>query len=108
MLEGDAAAIVSEAALSGTDSLAERALNLFVEIYGTQAGNLALIYMATGGVFIAGGIAPKIHSRISAGPFLKAFQDKGPMSAMMKKIPVRLVMNPQVGLKGATLIASRL
>ena len=108
MLEGDAAAIVSETALSGTDSLAERALNLFVEIYGTQAGNLALIYMATGGVFIAGGIAPKIQSRISAGPFLKAFQDKGPMSAMMKKIPVRLVMNPQVGLKGATLIASRL
>ena len=108
MLEGDAAATVSEAALSGTDSLAERALNLFVEIYGTQAGNLALIYMATGGVFIAGGIAPKIHSRISAGSFLKAFQDKGPMSAIMKKIPVRLVMNPQVGLKGAALIASRL
>jgi glucokinase len=108
MLEGDAAAMVSEAALSGADPLAERALNLFIEIYGTQAGNLALIYMATGGVFIAGGIAPKIQSRISAGPFLAAFQDKGPMSAMMKKIPVRLVMNPQVGLKGAALIASRL
>lgn len=108
MLEADAAAMISDAALSATDRLAERALNLFVEIYGTQAGNLALIYMATGGIFIAGGIAPKIQSRILAGPFLAAFQDKGPMSEMMKKIPVSLVMNPQVGLKGAALVASRL
>ena len=108
MLDGDAAAIVSDAALSGTDFLADCALNLFVEIYGTQAGNLALICMATGGIFIAGGIAPKIHARISAGPFLEAFQNKGPMSEMMKRIPVSLVMNPQVGLKGAALVASRL
>ena len=107
MALGDAAAAISEAALSGSDSLADRALRLFVEIYGTQAGNLALTCVASGGVYIAGGIAPKIRERFSDGVFLKAFADKGPMQDMMKKIPVKLVLNPQVGLKGAALVASR-
>lgn len=108
MLENDAAEVVSDAALSTKDSLAERALDLFVEIYGGQAGNLALTCLANGGVFVAGGIAPKIQSRMESELFLKAFQKKGPMTEMMKTIPVKLVVNPQVGLKGALLVASRL
>jgi len=108
MLKNDAAAAVSDAALSTKDSLAGRALDLFVEIYGGQAGNLALTCLARGGVFIAGGVAPKIQSRMLSTLFLNAFQNKGPMTEMMKKIPVTLVMNPLVGLKGALLVASRL
>lgn len=108
MREGDAASEVSIAALSATDPLAERALDLFVEIYGSQAGDFALTCLATGGIFIAGGIAAKIQPRMMDGLFLKAFQNKGPMLEMMKKIPVKLVMDPHVGLKGALLVASRL
>lgn len=108
MLKNDAAAVVSEAALTAKDSLADQALNMFVEIYGGQAGNLALTCLARGGVYIAGGIAPKIQSRMQSSLFLKAFQNKGPMAEMMKSIPVTLVMNQFVGLKGALLVASRL
>ena len=108
MLKNDAAAAVSDAALSSRDSLAGRALDLFVEIYGGQAGNLALTCLARGGVFIAGGVASKIQPRMQDALFLKAFQNKGPMAEMMKNIPVTLVVNPQVGLKGALLVASRL
>jgi len=107
MVAGDAAAVVGEAGVSATDSLAGRALDLFVAVYGTQAGNVALTCLATGGVYIAGGIAVKIQDFFSRGTFLAAFQDKGPMQQIMKTIPVRLVLNPQVGLKGAALVASR-
>ena len=118
MAEGDPAAAVSEAASLVSDSmvsdsvvsnlLAKQAMDLFVEIYGCQAGNLALTCMAKGGVFIAGGIAAKIQSQLIAGLFIKAFQDKGPMSGLMETIPVKLVLNPGVGLKGAALMASRM
>ena len=107
MANGDAAAAVGEAGVSATSSLAGRALNLFVSVYGVQAGNFALTCMATGGVYIAGGIAAKIQHFFTREIFLAAFQDKGPMRQMMKTIPVTLVLNPQVGLKGAALVASR-
>ncbi|NOX93277.1 MAG: glucokinase [Gammaproteobacteria bacterium] len=107
MANGDAAAAVGEAGLSAADSLASRALDLFVAIYATQAGNLALTCMATGGVYIAGGIAAKIQDCFTRETFLAAFQDKGPMQPMMKTIPVKLVLNPQVGLKGAALVAGQ-
>jgi len=107
MTKGDAAAAVSKAGLSVTDSLASHALDLFVAAYGTQAGNFALTCMATGGVYIAGGIAAKIRNCFTGTTFLDAFQDKGPMQQMMKAIPVALVLNSQVGLKGAALVASR-
>lgn len=105
---GDAAAVISKAGLSVTDSLAGQALRLFVEIYGAQAGNFALSCMATGGVYIAGGIAAKIQECFTTEIFLAAFHDKGPMQKLMQTIPVKLVLNPQVGLKGAALVASRL
>jgi len=107
MANGDAAAAVGEAGLSAVDSLAGRALDLFVAVYGAQAGNFALTCMATGGVYIAGGIAAKIRDCFTHETFLTAFQNKTPMQKMMKTIPVRLVLNPQVGLKGAALVASR-
>jgi glucokinase len=108
MKQGDAAAAISEQGLTGKSALASHALDLFVSIYGTQAGNLALTCVARGGVYIAGGIAPKIHTRLQQGGFVTAFCDKGPMSALMKEIPVRVILNPQVGLQGAAMVASRL
>jgi glucokinase len=104
----DQAAAISKAALAENNPLATQALDLFIAIYGAQAGNLALTCMATGGVFIAGGVAPKIQSRMLHGPFVSAFCNKGHMSHIMKKIPIKIIMNPQVGLKGAALVASRL
>lgn len=108
MKEGDAAAVVGEAAVAGTDSLARQAVDLFVAVYGTQAGNYALSCMATDGVYIAGGVAVRIQKIFSKEIFLAAFHDKGPMRDLMQRIPVMLVLNPQVGLKGAALVASRL
>lgn len=105
--EGDPAAHISAFALAGRDPLAERALTCFVRIYGAQAGNLALTFLATGGVFVAGGIAPKILPRLRAGPFLEAFRDKGRLSDLLAAIPVRVILDPEVGLLGAALAAAR-
>jgi len=107
MIGGDGAAAVSNAAAVGTDALAGHAVELFLAIYGAQAGNFALACMARGGVYIAGGIAPKMQQRFMGESFLKAFCEKGPMRNLMETIPVMLVLNPQVGLKGAAVVASR-
>lgn len=107
MAEGDAAAAISAFALSGRDPGASRALDVFVEAYGAQAGNLALTFLARGGVYVAGGIASKIMDRMIQGPFLDAFRDKGRYRAFMEKIPVYVVQNPKVGLLGAALAAQR-
>ncbi len=107
----DAPAAISVAALASgpaQDTLAGEALDLFIAIYGAQAGNLALTCLATGGVYIAGGIAPRIESRLRQGGFVAAFRDKGPMSALAESFPVTVVLNPQVGLQGAALAATRL
>ena len=108
MLNGDPAAVITRAALDQNDSLANRALDLFVDIYGAQAGNLALNTGATGGVYIAGGIAPKILSRLTDGRFMRAFLSKGKMRPYVEAIPVQVVINPHVGLIGAVRAASRL
>ncbi|NOX75852.1 MAG: glucokinase [Gammaproteobacteria bacterium] len=107
----DAPAAISAAALSpesAQDTLASEALDLFIAIYGAQAGNLALTCLATGGVYITGGIAPRIESRLRQGGFIDAFRDKGPMSALVEGFSVSVVLNPQVGLQGAALAATRL
>lgn len=108
MLENDPAAAISEFGLDGRDPAALRALDMFIAIYGAQAGNLALTTLARGGVYVAGGIAPKIIARLKRGGFVSAFNDKGRFSALMQGIPVHVVMNPKVGLLGAVLVASRL
>ena len=98
---GDAAAAISQAALADTCGLAVKALDLFVALYGAEAGNLALKTMATRGVFVGGGIAPKILPRLRRPGFLEAFTDKGRFKAFMEAIPVKVILNDKTALRGA-------
>lgn len=107
MQTGDPAAAITQAALHQHDLLAQHTLDLFVRIYGAQAGNLALTAGATGGIDIAGGIAPKIIS-VFGENFLSAFRNKGAMMNYVNGITVRVIMNTEVGLYGAALVAARL
>jgi glucokinase len=107
MRQGDAAAAVSGAALRGESTLCAQALDLFVSIYGAEAGNLALKAMATGGVYIGGGIAPKIIQKLKDPGFLNAFTSKGRMKPMLQAIPVRVILYPKTALLGAALFATR-
>jgi len=99
------AAAVSEAALSRTCARCVEALELFVAAYGAEAGNLALRTMATAGVYVGGGIAPKILPALGTGSFMDAFRAKAPMEALMAAMPVSIILNPQVGLLGAAVAA---
>lgn len=98
---------VTEAALAG-DALAVRALEMFISIYGAQAGNMALTCLARGGVFVAGGIAPQIIGSIRQGGFVRAFLNKGRHARLMAEMPVHVVKNEKVGLLGAALTAGRM
>jgi len=102
------AACISAHALAGDDELCQRALDLFVTVYGSEAGNLALKVLARGGVFVAGGIAPKILPRLLDGAFERAYLDKGRLSSVLERTPVRVVKNADAGLLGAAAIAARL
>jgi glucokinase len=108
MAEGDSAAAVARNAMERHDPLASAALDLFVAIYGAAAGDHALNVVARGGVFIAGGIAPKILPRIAAGGFLAAFNAKADFSALTRQMPVHVVTNEKLGLIGAAQCAARL
>lgn len=101
-------AAITAAGLSGSDQAAAAAVRLFVKIYGAHAGNVALGYLARGGVFVAGGIAPKILAALQDGTFVRAFADKGRMSVLLGAIPVGVITNERVGLLGAVRAASRL
>ena len=103
---GDAGAAISGAALSAKSSLAEQALDLWISIYGAEAGNVALKILATGGIFLAGGIAPKILSRLSGPLFMQAFLGKGRMQPLLETIPVRVITNEKTGLLGAARYAA--
>lgn len=104
----DPAAAISAAALAQRDPLSERTMHLFVEAYGAETGNLALKFLPYGGLFIAGGIAAKNLPLFQTGEFMRAFSDKGRMVPILEKIPVHIVLNPQVGLIGAALCAAQL
>jgi len=108
METGDPSAVVAEAALASRDARAVQALDMFVSIYGAEAGNLALKALAVGGVFIGGGIAPKIRAKLEDGAFINAFRDKGRLGGMMTTIPVHLVLEPRAALLGAAAIARSL
>ncbi|HSE00862.1 MAG TPA: glucokinase, partial [Burkholderiales bacterium] len=97
----DTAELIAEFAVAKLDPLAARALELFVAIYGAFAGNMALAMLAHGGVYIAGGIAPKIAPKLKEGAFMRAFTGKGRFSELLTTMPVHVVMNPLVGLYGA-------
>lgn len=100
-VSGDAAAVISKNALNGTSSLCEKTLDIFVAIYGAEAANLALKMLATGGIFLGGGIVPKILSKLQEPVFLESFFDKGRMRELLEKVPVRVVLNDKAALLGA-------
>src|SRR5216683_2329307 len=104
---GDAAAVISRVALEGRAPICEQALNQFVQIYGAEAGNLALKMMATAGVYLGGGIAPKIAERLKSGDFLEAFFSKGRLRPLMEQVPVRIILNDGAALLGAARWALR-
>ncbi len=101
MQRQDAAATISEFAINKSDPLAVHALDLFVEIYGAFAGNMALATLARGGVYIAGGIARQIARKLGDGSFVRAFTGKGRFSELLRRYPLHIVTDPKVGLKGA-------
>ena len=102
----DSAAIISQLASEDNNELALAALQLFIKIYGAQAGNLALTVLPMAGLYIAGGIAAKNLQHFKQGIFIDAFNAKGKMKAVIAKIPVRLILQPKVGLIGARLLAT--
>jgi glucokinase len=105
--EDDGTVIVRHA-LDRSDCLSLRALDLFWGVLGAEAGNLALTIVATGGVYIAGGIAPRLVQRLDSSPLLTAFRDKGRLSGLLSRMPVHVVMNPGVGILGAAAFAGRI
>jgi glucokinase len=104
----DPAAAIATAALTKRDPLSEQTLQLFIAAYGAEAGNLALKLLPYGGLYIAGGIAAKLLPLMEDGTFLGAFQHKGRMRPLLERMPVNIVLNPQVGLIGAALHAAKL
>jgi glucokinase len=106
LTKGDPAAVISKAALDGTQVLAQKALDLWVSVYGAEAANLALKVMATGGLFLAGGISPKILSKLTGPLFMRAFLAKGRLQSLMEVIPVQVVTNEKAGLLGAARCAA--
>jgi glucokinase len=101
----DRAAVISRLGLARRDPLSRAALDLFVSMYGSEIGNTALQYRATGGVYVAGGIAPKILPALRRPAFLEALHDKAPMTELILAIPVRVVLDPNLGLYGAAAAA---
>jgi glucokinase len=102
----DRAAVVSQHALAGSDPVCEMALSLFCSVLGATAGNLALMLLATGGVFVAGGIAPRVLPFLQRGGFREAFERKGRLHTLVERIPAYIVTHPQPGLLGAATIAA--
>ncbi len=99
--EGDPSAAIADAAIHGKSELCQKALDMFVSLYGSEAGNMALKTLALGGVYLGGGIAPKILGKLKEGPFREAFVAKGRLRGMMEKIPVHVITNDKIALQGA-------
>jgi glucokinase len=97
----DRSAVISQAALAGDPEIAVKALDLFVSSYGAEAGNLALKAKAIGGVYVGGGIAPKMLDKLKDGTFMQAFNDKGRYRELVSSIPVYVVLNEKAALRGA-------
>jgi glucokinase len=103
----DPSGVISKAALAGECRMCVKALDLFVAIYGAFAGNIALVLKAIGGVYIGGGIAPKILEKLKDGTFIGAFMEKGRMSSLVATIPVRVILNDKTALLGAARVATQ-
>jgi glucokinase len=97
---------ITAEALADRSSPSSAALDLFVSIYGARAGDVALGFMATGGVYLGGGIPPKIVDRLREGGFMRAFVDKGRFTQLLSRVPVRVILNDHAALLGAARIAA--
>lgn len=107
MCATDRGAAIFQAAQSGESALSIQAINIFIENYGAAAGNLALKVLSSGGLYIGGGIAPKLAEYFTNGEFMRAFIDKGRFSEMLKNIPVKLILEPKTALLGASAFAMK-
>jgi len=103
---GDPSAAIAKSGLAGGAAIAVQALDIFVSIYGAEAGNLTLKVVATAGAFIGGGIAPKIVAKLQDGTFMKAFTAKGRFHALLSNVPVRVITNDKTALFGAGRVAA--
>ncbi len=102
------AAAISQAAIAGSDEICAQPLDCFVRLLGAEAGNLALKVMSSGGLYIGGGIAPKILPILTDGVFLEAFLDKGRMRPLLEAMPVRVILNDRAALYGPALRAGEM
>ncbi|MDP2804527.1 MAG: glucokinase [Gallionellaceae bacterium] len=105
MSNGDAAAVISSFAREQQEEIAVKSLNLFTKIYGAFVGNIALVALPRGGIYIAGGIAAKISSQMQTGCFMQTFLDKGRFKDLLATLPMFIVLNPEIGLLGASVQA---
>lgn len=106
MRDGDAAAVIAQAAMHASDALCVETMQCFVRLYGAEAGNVALKLMSCGGLYIGGGIAPKILPLLQTGEFLQAFLDKGRMRHLLLDMPVKVILNDRAALYGPALYAA--
>jgi glucokinase len=101
----DPNSVITEMALSAQSEICEKALDMFVSAYGAEAGNLALKVLSVGGLYIGGGIAPRIIEKLKDGTFMKSFTDKGRMSQLLINMPVRVILEPRAAQLGAAAYA---
>jgi len=101
MKGADPSAVISQAGLAGTDRACEQALDTFVSVYGAEAGNLALKALSTAGMYVGGGIAPKILSKLKEPLFLDAFRQKGRYASLLRAMPLSVILNQKTALYGA-------
>jgi glucokinase len=106
MAGGDASAVISKTALAGKDSRCVHALEIFTAIFGAEAANLALKFLAFGGLYIGGGIAPKILPFMQTEGFMRSFLDKGRLNEILERVPVRISLNQETALLGAAHLAA--
>ena len=101
----DPNAVITELALAAKSEICEKAMDMFVSAYGAEAGNLALKILSVGGLYVGGGIAPRILEKLKDGTFIKAFTDKGRLSQLLVNMPVRVILESRTALMGAAAYA---
>ena len=102
-----AQAMRSDAGLADEDPVARKTLDMFVSLFGSAAGDLALVAKSTAGVFVGGGIAPKILPMLRTGEFLRSFRNKGRLSPLLERMPVKVILEPRTALIGAAACAAQ-
>ena len=105
MAAEDPNAVITELALAAKSEICEKAMDMFVSAYGAEAGNLALKMLSVGGLYVGGGIAPRILEKLKDGTFMKAFTDKGRVSQLLVNMPVRVILESRTALMGAAAYA---